>query len=82
MNIDNRIGESFEIQTPMEWIMNNHLILRTVSIPGPPDFQFARLFRDLDTSRGTKGFLDITVDGELTSSESSNHEETSTNTSV
>lgn len=35
-----------------------------------------RLFGDLDSARGTKDPLDVTVDSELTSSDSTNHEET------
>jgi len=43
---------------------------------------FRHLLGDLDTSRGPQSLLEITVDCELTGSQSSNHEQTSTNTSV
>jgi len=35
---------------------------------------------DLNTTGSTKGLLDVTVDGELTSSQGTNHEETGTDT--
>lgn len=36
--------------------------------------------RDLDTTDGTESLLEITVDGELTGSEGTDHEETGTET--
>jgi len=35
---------------------------------------------DLDTSGGAKSLLDVTIDGELTSSQGTNHEKTGTDT--
>lgn len=40
------------------------------------------LFGDLNTAGGTEDTLDVTVDGELTSSQGTNHEQTSTDTGV
>lgn len=40
------------------------------------------LLGDLDTTDGTDGLLDVTVDGELTGSKGTDHEETGTDTTV
>lgn len=40
------------------------------------------LFANLDTAGGTEDTLDVTVDGELTGSDGTNHEKTGTDTSV
>lgn len=40
------------------------------------------LFGNLDTANGAEGLLQVTVDGELTGSEGTDHEETGTNTTV
>lgn len=45
-----------------------------------PHKRAVRLFGNLDTTGGTKSLLQVTVDGELTGSEGTDHEETSTNT--
>ncbi|TKW49736.1 hypothetical protein CTA1_5092 [Colletotrichum tanaceti] len=42
----------------------------------------SRLFGDLDTAGGTEGLLEVAVDGELTGSEGTDHEETGTDTGV
>ena len=39
-----------------------------------------RLFGNLDTTGGTESLLQVTVDGELTGSEGTDHEETGSNT--
>lgn len=44
--------------------------------------ELERLFGDLDTTNSSKSLLEVTIDGELTSGQGTNHEETSTNTSV
>jgi len=49
----------------------------------PPFLQHSSpLFTDLNTTGSAQNALDVTVDGELTGSEGSNHEETNTDTGV
>jgi len=47
-----------------------------------PSNMLRRSCGDLNTTGGTKYSLDITIDGELTSGQSTNHEETSTDTGI
>lgn len=57
-------------------------ILGVISIILFQPKQTRRLFGKLNTGGSTEHLLDVTVDGELTGSNTTNHEETSTNTAV
>lgn len=57
-------------------------VLRVVSIILQHLDKARSLFGDLNTTSGTEDTLDVTVDGELTGSDTTDHEETGTDTGV
>jgi hypothetical protein len=61
----------------LSWLSWYHLLRH--SLPIARDQRLVGL-GDFDTTGSTKSLLDVTVDGELTSSQGTNHEKTSTDT--
>ena len=57
-------------------------VLRVVSIILQHLNKASSLFGDLNTTSGTQDALDVTVDGELTGSDTTDHEKTGTDTGV